>query len=315
LHYPHYELIVVDNAPATQATAELVYKFAENCSYLRYVREDHPGSSWARNRGILEAKGEIIAFTDDDVVVDPYWLTELARGFQVTENVACVTGQILPLELDTPAQFVFEAYGGFTRGFYRRIFDLREHRWNKPAYPYIIGACGTGASMAFTAAFLQSEGGFDPVLGVGTPTYGGVDIAAFFSVIIRGYRLVYQPTSLLYHQHRRNQATLQKQIYSYGIGLTAHITKAIIDRPLLLFDFINKCVCSLFYLAYVRLFKSDGEIVAYPFPSELKRLEWKGRLRGPLAYVQSRLAAGWTRKGLELVQESIANSRVEQGRK
>src|SRR5579884_2906545 len=72
LHYPHYELIVVDNAPATQATAELVNKFAANCSYLRYVREDHPGSSWARNRGILEAKGEIIAFADDDVVVDPY---------------------------------------------------------------------------------------------------------------------------------------------------------------------------------------------------------------------------------------------------
>jgi hypothetical protein len=55
--------------------------------------------------------------------------------------------------------------------------------------------------------------------------------------------------------------------------------------------------------------------MAYAFPAELKRLEWKGRLHGPLAYVQSRLAVGWTRKGLELLQESIADSLVEKVRK
>ena len=126
------------------------------------MREDHPGLSWARNCGIMAARGEILAFTDDDVVVDAYWLTSLVRGFEVAEKVACVTGLILPLELETPAQFLFEAYGGFTRGFIRRIFDLKEHRPQLPLHPYIAGRFGTGASMAFTAAFLDSEGGFDP---------------------------------------------------------------------------------------------------------------------------------------------------------
>jgi glycosyltransferase involved in cell wall biosynthesis len=44
---------------------------------VRYLREDRPGVSWARNRGMMAARGEILAFVDDDVVVDLYWLVEL----------------------------------------------------------------------------------------------------------------------------------------------------------------------------------------------------------------------------------------------
>src|SRR6266700_3065726 len=55
LHYPHYEIIIVDNLPATQATADLVQKTYQHVSNLRYVREDSPGISCARNCGICEA--------------------------------------------------------------------------------------------------------------------------------------------------------------------------------------------------------------------------------------------------------------------
>src|SRR6266699_1265030 len=152
LEYPSYEVIVVDNAPSTNSTADFIRQVYADEPKIRYVREDHPGLPSGHNRGIVEARGEIITFTDDDVIVDTYWLAGLAKGFEAAENVACVTGLILPLELETPAQFLFEAYGGFTRGFSRRIFDLHEHRWDNPSYPYITGACsaGAGASMAFT---------------------------------------------------------------------------------------------------------------------------------------------------------------------
>ena len=85
----------------------------------------------------MVARGNILAFTDDDVIVDPYWLVGLVRGFSITEHVACVTGLILPAELETQAQFLFEEYCGFTRGFIRRVYDLKENRPKLPLHPYI----------------------------------------------------------------------------------------------------------------------------------------------------------------------------------
>ncbi len=123
--YPVYEVIVVDNAPSTTATADFIQQMYGQESRIRYVREDRPGLSWGRNRGILEARGRIIAFTDDDVVVDTHWLSGLASGFEEAENVACVTSMLLPLELETPAQMWLEEFGGFNKGFKRRIFDRK----------------------------------------------------------------------------------------------------------------------------------------------------------------------------------------------
>jgi glycosyltransferase involved in cell wall biosynthesis len=301
--YPGYEVIVVDNAPSTSATYDFIQQTYADEPKIRYVREDRPGLSSARNRGVVEARGELIAFTDDDVVVDVHWLVGLIRGFSTLENVACVTGLLLPLELETPAQFLFEVYGGFTIGFSQLIFDLHEHRWENPSYPYIAGACsvGTGASMAFTASFLKNDGGFDPALGAGSLTHGGEDLAMFLSVIIKGNRLVYEPASLAYHEHRSEDASLQKQIYGYGVGFTAYLTKIIIDSPLLILDCIHKFLHSLLFLARAQ---SPGREEAIGLPQELKRLKWKGSMRGPLAYIQSRRASGWTCKGLALAQAS-----------
>src|SRR2546426_8584306 len=81
LHYPRYEVIVVDNAPTTTATADFIQQVYSDEPRIQYVREDHPGVSWARNCGIMAARGEILAFTDDDVVVDAYWLAELVKAF------------------------------------------------------------------------------------------------------------------------------------------------------------------------------------------------------------------------------------------
>ncbi|HEY4384017.1 MAG TPA: glycosyltransferase family A protein, partial [Ktedonobacteraceae bacterium] len=161
-HYPRYEVIIVDNAPNSSATADLIQQRYGHVSHLRYVREDAPGLSRGLNRGIVVARGEILAFTDDDVVVDTYWLLQLARAFSIANDVACVTGLVLPKELETPAQFWFEEYGGFSKGFSQRIYDMKTYRPPEPLFPYTAGRFGTGASMAFRPAFLRSIGGFDP---------------------------------------------------------------------------------------------------------------------------------------------------------
>ncbi len=294
LHYPQYEIIVVDNAPSTSATADLVQETYGNVPQVRYVREDRPGSSWARNRGMMVARGEILAFADDDVVIDRYWLVELVRAFSRADGVACVTGLVLPVELETPPQFWIEEYGGFSKGFIRRIFDMAENHPKTPLYPYTAGRFGTGASMAFTAAFLRSVGGFDPALGPGSPAQGGEDLTLFFQAVTRGYKLVYESAALVYHPHRRDYSGLRKQIYQYGIGLAAYLTRSIEHTPRLLLDLVTKLPYGLFFILSARSPKNSKKSENYP--KELTMLEQKGMLYGPFAYVRSRWAIRDARK-------------------
>src|SRR5690349_20600159 len=80
LDYPSFEIIVVDNAPSNDSTARLAA-----CLPVRYARENNPGLDWARNRGVAEARHDIIAFTDDDVRPDRFWLHAIGRAFLETE--------------------------------------------------------------------------------------------------------------------------------------------------------------------------------------------------------------------------------------
>lgn len=294
LHYPRYEIIVVDNAPSTSATADFIQQTYQDVPQVRYVCEDRPGSSYARNRGMMAARGEILAFADDDVVIDRYWLVELVRAFSRADGVACVTGLVLPVELETPPQFWIEEYGGFSKGFTRRIFDMAENHPKTPLYPYTAGRFGTGASMAFTAAFLHSVGGFDPALGPGSPAQGGEDLTLFFQAVTRGYKLVYEPAALVYHPHHRDYIALQKQIYGYGVGLAAYLTRNIKHTPRLLLDLVTKLPYGLFFILSARSPKNSKKSENYP--RELIMLERKGMLYGPFAYVRSRWSIRNARK-------------------
>lgn len=288
LHYPQYEILVVDNAPSTSETAELIQQSYSDVPQVRYIREDHPGASWARNRGIMAARGEILAFTDDDVVVDPYWLLALVRGFSLAVDVHCVTGLALPLELETPTQFWFEEHEGLSERFTRRVFDMEKNHPKTPLYPYTIGQVGTGSNMALTAAFLRSVGGFDPALGPGSGAPAGEELALFFQVITRGHKLVYTPAALLYHLHRRDYSGLRKQIYSYGVGLTAYLMKSTLDNPRLLFDLFTKAPYGLYFALSPR--SPQNSMKSTPYPKDLTVLELKGMLYGPVAYMRSRRA-------------------------
>jgi len=235
-----------------------------------------------------------VAFVDDDVVIDRYWLVELVRAFSRADRVACVTGLVLPVELETLPQLWIEEFGGFSKGFTRRIFDMAENHPKMPLYPYTAGRLGTGASMAFTAAFLRSVGGFDPALGPGSPAQGGEDLTLFFQAVTRGYKLVYEPAALVYHPHRRDYAGLQKQIYGYGVGLAAYLTRSMLDTPRFLLDLIPKLPYGLFFLLSARSPKNSKKSEGYP--KELTMLERKGMLYGPFAYVRSRWAVRHPRK-------------------
>ena len=95
LEYPSFEVVVVDNAPTTDAVRTTV-ESGRGGLELRYVVEPRVGLSWARNAGAAAAAGAIVAFLDDDEVPDRHWLAEIARGFAHADDIGCVTGMILP---------------------------------------------------------------------------------------------------------------------------------------------------------------------------------------------------------------------------
>ena len=105
IDYPRLDLLVVDNAPKADGSERLVRNFYPN---VRFVQEPRPGLDWARNRAIIEARGEIVAYTDDDCVVDPGWVKVLVDAFMTEPDIMAITGLVAPYELETEAQVLFE---------------------------------------------------------------------------------------------------------------------------------------------------------------------------------------------------------------
>ena len=225
-HRPH-EVLVVDNAPTTDTTRRLVERRG---GVVRYAHEPAPGLDHARNRGIACATGEVLAFTDDDVLVDPRWSSVIAATFASDPSVVAVTGIVLPAELETDAQVLFERYRSFARGFRRK--RARADGPGTVASRYgLTGDFGTGANMAFRRDLFERIGPFDPALDVGTPARGGGDLEMFFRVLKEGHVLVYEPRAMVRHRHRRTMAELRRQITDHGIGFSAYVVRSMKAYP------------------------------------------------------------------------------------
>lgn len=283
LDYPRelLEILVVDNAPDDDATTRVVAAFPQ----ARYVREPRPGLDWARNRAIAESLGEVIAYTDDDVVVDRRWARAIARHM-THPAVMAVTGLVAPAELAAESQRLFEAYGGFGRGFERRYYTLGVRRhW--AFWPLSAGVIGTGCNMAFRRALFASVGGFDPALDVGTPTRGAGDHDMFYRTLRAGHVLVYEPAALVWHYHRADYAALRRQMNDFGRGVYAFWAKTLlVDRPMRPYAAAFALIWFVQWFAR-RLVRPRG------LPRDLVRAEAIGALQGPMAYLLARRHARW----------------------
>lgn len=295
--HPRFEVVVVDNAPVTGETRELVE--GEYGERVRYVCEPVPGLAVAHNRGLATARGEVVAFTDDDVVADPRWLTELTAPFAADPRLGCATGLILPARLRTPAQVLLESHGGFAKGFTPTTYDPHDPPRDEPLFPFTAGRFGSGANMAFRAEALRGVGGFDPATGAGTSARGGDDLYGFVRVLAQGHRLHYTPYALVWHHHRETWADLETQAYGYGAGLTAYLTAVLVNRPALLPAFLARLPRGLAHartLTAVRDTDGGGgapgahDSRTHPWPRRLSRLQRRGMVQGPLGYLRARRA-------------------------
>ncbi len=280
------EVVVVDNDSDGDALRGAVEAAFGADARVRYVHEPRRGLSHARNAGLAAARGEIVVFTDDDVLVDRRWVERLVAGFDAAEGVACVTGAILPAEQETVAQVYLEEYGGFHKGFRRQVFDLSTHRRDTPLYPYDAGQFGSGANMAFRTAVLREMGGFSVDLGAGTLAYGGEDIDVLRRTITAGHTIVYEPAALMWHHHRRSMEALRRQMHRYGIGLSATVTKWLFEDRAVARDVLRRIPRGVLYVLRPGSAKNAGK--SADFPRVLTLLEVLGIAYGPVAYLRSR---------------------------
>jgi GT2 family glycosyltransferase len=298
--HPDFEVFVVDNAPTTSATRDVVAAFAD--PRLHYVLEARPGVSRARNAGLALASGAVVAFVDDDVVVDRHWLAALADAYARDADVVCVTGLVPSGELRTPTQRYFDERVTWARNLDRRVFRTSAPPEDLPLFPFSVGAFGTGANMSLRRSAALALGGFDVALGPGTPSRAGEDPDLFTRVLLSGGALAVEPSAIVWHKHRPDRAALRSQALGYGTGLGAWVAKLML-RPRTALAVFRRAFGALKQLG--ALGQGDGQVSAavdalggWPVDDEfvaatagLKRVELVAALGGPWRYLRSVRAA------------------------
>jgi len=203
-----YELIVVDN-DSTDETTEVI----ERCAALRpettrHLVEKRRGLTYARNAAVAAARGEIIVFTDDDVLVSADWLDEIHREFSADPDLRILSGKVL-LANEQLQRVALHAYED------RRYFDFPDG-----------GNFVMGANMAFRRELFDSIGLFDVRLGAGRFFAGADEVELIYRGLKAGWRMLYAPNVLVYHDHDR--FTLEQACrleYGYAKGNAAYLIK------------------------------------------------------------------------------------------
>jgi GT2 family glycosyltransferase len=273
------EIVVVDNRPGRGPAREIARAFPR----VTLIEEPRPGLSYARNAGLVAARGAILITTDDDVVAPPDWIERLVASFSRPEVIA-VTGNVLPLELESESQCKFEAYGGLGKGFDRLEVNGDWFNGIRGAVP--TWRLGATANAAFRASAIRDPaiGLMDEALGAGTPTGCSEDTYFFYRILKAGGTILYEPSVYVWHRHRTSMADLRAQIYSYSKGHVAYQLTTLFregDRRALV-----RLGWSL-PKAYLRraVERARGQS---DYPLDLLALEILGNLAGPFALWRSR---------------------------
>ena len=223
------------------------------------------------------------------MVVDPGWIRASVDALMRSEDIACVTGLILRLELETESQLLVGQFASFDSGFRRRVYRFPEARNEDSLFPpHTAGAIGFGGSMIMRAEVLRELGGFDPVLGPATLASGGEDLDLYIRILRAGHAVAYEPSAIVWHQHPRDMRRLRRQVYRYGVGLGAMLAKQLIAGPERR-DVIRAVPAGGRCVRDFGSRKNASKPTNYP--RHLAWVERLGMLMGHAAYVLSALAA------------------------
>ncbi len=189
LDYPNFEVIVVNDG-STDNSAEIIKGFN-----VKLITTTNHGLGNARNTGMHNAHGKIIAYIDDDAWPDPHWLQYIAHAY-ASSNHACIGGpNVSPYDAGFISTCVANAPGGPVH-----VLETDEIAEHVP-----------GCNMTFRKDALMNIGGFDPVY-----TNAGDDVDVCWRIQRSGRTIGFHPSALVWHQRRNSFKAYWKQQKGYG---------------------------------------------------------------------------------------------------
>ncbi len=207
-----WELIIADNG-STDDTAAVVREFINTDTVpTTYIFEPKRGKSNALNTALKEARGQIVAFTDDDCYPEPDFVSLVRSAFE-DPSVDFITGRVV---LHDPAD-------------HPMTLNLSPTPFTYPSRSFLTSGSGIlGANMAFRRKVLVDIGGFDPLFGPGSFCKAAVDLEVAGRASATGYSGQYHPELIVRHHHGRKKSDGPALMKSYGIGLGAYHMKLLL---------------------------------------------------------------------------------------
>jgi glycosyltransferase involved in cell wall biosynthesis len=197
--YPQhrFEVIVVDDG--SESSTEAVVSSFSNRLNITLIPQTHSGPAIARNTGAAHAKGELLAFTDDDCIPIPNWLRVLAMRFAETPD-DMIGGRILNVLLDN-------LYSAASHSLIEYLYSYYNVKSDQVRF-------FTSNNLALTADRFRDIGGFNTLF-----LHAAAEDREFCERWLRhGFRMTYAPEALVYHAHRLTLHSFCRQQFNYGRG-------------------------------------------------------------------------------------------------
>ncbi len=258
----NYELLVIDNN-STDNTREVVEEYL-HLPIVRYIVEANQGLSFARNRGIKEAKHAIIAFIDDDVDIHPDYLSILDKAYK-DPAIQIVGGKVLAYQTHIPDWLPVKYQ------YLASIFD----QGDSPKFVTKL----LGANHTFRREVADSVGGYNTKVGpIGDSKLGGDEDEFLYRAQQKGYQVYYEPELIVYHKiaNRLNKDFILQ--YAYNIG----VSTATIDQT------HNKLRTALKVLKYASSQLLDGAFSSTDDQGAFTRSIQRAQQRGYLETIKQR---------------------------
>ena len=204
--FSQLEIIVIEQRGSSQLR-EFIKKIDK--TKIRYFNLKKIGASKAKNFGIKKSKGEILAFTDDDCIIDRYWLKNIYESFKKNQNIIGIFGKVLPYQPHLhrgkicPCTFLSNK---------KKTINRICFHWKN---------IGFGNNMAFRKEIFEKMDGFKEWLGPGSIGSNAEDAEFALRLLSKGYKILYNPEIKVYHNRWLTKEEFRKQCLSYSCGEVA----------------------------------------------------------------------------------------------
>ncbi len=271
-----YEVVVVDNN-SRDMTRDVAESYAKNHPRIRYAFEGRQGVAFARNTGIKESKGEIIAYLDDDVIADPDWLAGLWKCFTEEKDAVSVGGRVARKWNCEKPVWYSEELGGCLIS---QEFGSARKEWKSSKHMVT-------ANMAFRRVAFERFGTFRTELGRrGESLVGGEDSEFYHRLVKNEAKVFYEPRALVYHKVEEDRLTreyMRRWFYEIGCTIGHEMKKTPVQNfaiaPLWVWKQMLVCM-----MRYLKAHLLPGQSEAGRFASETWLLHQFGIFRERFAH-------------------------------